>query len=562
MKASGLFSFNPLIMKHSIVTVILLALFLAGHCQQTVGLFHTSDSVYNGYVLFGPARTETTYLIDNCGDLQYTWNSAYRAGGSVQLLENGQLIRSCVFDNGSPISAGGAGGRLEAIRPDQLLAWELNLSNDSIRQHHDFEPLPNGNILTIIWELKSEAEAIAMGRDTAIIGGSGLWPEYIIEYDPDNDTIVWEWHAWDHIVQDRDSTKPNYGLVSDHPELFDLNYTSNGSHPDWQHFNSIAYNATLDQILLSSPFFNEIYIIDHSTTTAEAAGHTGGASGMGGDILWRWGNPQAYGVGDSTDQRLFFQHDAHWIPAGSPDAGNIIVFNNGRNRTPVEHSSVDILNPVELGSYQIGSSGSFLPDTAFYSYSSPGLTDFYSRIISSASQLPNGNIIIDEGNQGHFFEIDSMGNVVWDYVNPVVEDSILSQEDTIPGNTNALHNMCFRARRYDTTFAGLAFLPLVNQGPIELDPYPSMCAVSVNEIPDWEYQVYPNPVTETLKISSQESINPRANYQIVDQLGRVVLSDFIGSGSVNVSRLTPGIYTLSLTIPDLDGRFSKRFIKN
>jgi len=30
-----------------------------------------------------------------------------------------------------------------------------------------------------------------------------------------------------------------------------------------------------------------------------------------------------------ADQRLFAQHNAHWIPKGHPGAGNILVFNNG-----------------------------------------------------------------------------------------------------------------------------------------------------------------------------------------------------------------------------------------
>ena len=82
------------------------------------------------------------------------------------------------------------------------------------------------------------------------------------------------------------------------------------------HVNAVAYNAELDQIVLSSPHFNEIWIIDHGTTTEEAKGHTGGRWGKGGDILYRWGNPRAYRNGTKLDQRLFYQHNIQWIPKG------------------------------------------------------------------------------------------------------------------------------------------------------------------------------------------------------------------------------------------------------
>ena len=57
------------------------------------------------------------------------------------------------------------------------------------------------------------------------------------------------------------------------------------------HCNGLDYNSALDQIALSCRGMNEVYIIDHSTTTEEAVGHTGGNAGKGGDILYRWGNP-------------------------------------------------------------------------------------------------------------------------------------------------------------------------------------------------------------------------------------------------------------------------------
>ena len=91
--------------------------------------------------------------------------------------------------------------------------------------------------------------------------------------------------------------------------------------PDWLHINAVAYNAELDQIMLSVFEFSEIWVIDHSTTTAEAAGHEGGKYGKGGDLLYRWGNPRAYRAGTVKDQKLFGQHNAHWIAKGFPARG-------------------------------------------------------------------------------------------------------------------------------------------------------------------------------------------------------------------------------------------------
>ena len=76
----------------------------------------------------------------------------------------------------------------------------------------------------------------------------------------------------DHVIQDFDNAKPNFGVVADHPELLDINFppnvTSNG---DFNHSNSLSYDPIADIILLNSPFQAEFYFIDHSTTTAEAA---------------------------------------------------------------------------------------------------------------------------------------------------------------------------------------------------------------------------------------------------------------------------------------------------
>ena len=140
-----------------------------------------------------------------------------------------------------------------------------------------------------------------------------MWSESIFEIKPigsDSAEIVWEWHLWDHLVQDVNPNLSNYGVISEHPELLNINLgqvgfgmSSFGSdNADWIHFNSIDYNPYLDQIVLSSRMMNEIYIIDHSTTTQEAASHSGGNSGKGGDFLYRWGKPQNYIEVTETDR--------------------------------------------------------------------------------------------------------------------------------------------------------------------------------------------------------------------------------------------------------------------
>ena len=127
-----------------------------------------------------------------------------------------------------------------------------------------------------------------------------------------------------------------------------------GPNADWTHINAVAYNADLDQIVISVHAFSEIWIIDHSTTTEEAAGHTGGKRGKGGDLLYRWGNPRAYRAGTNVDQKLFVQHNAHWIPKGLPGEGHMLVFNNGNRRPDGAYSSVDeIVLPVKSdGTYE------------------------------------------------------------------------------------------------------------------------------------------------------------------------------------------------------------------
>ncbi|MEM1217742.1 MAG: aryl-sulfate sulfotransferase [Bacteroidota bacterium] len=441
---------------------------------QTVGLISAQPEAFPGYTLLAPTAATTTYLIDPCGYLVNFWESDFNPGAVAYLGAGGRLFRTARL--GSPFNAGGAGGRVEEFDWDGNLVWGFDYAGSTFHQHHDIEILPNGNILILAWESKTFGEAIEAGRNPQLLSPAGVWPEHIIEIKPvgtDEAEIVWEWYLWDHLVQDYDPNQANFGVVADHPELIDLNYAASGSGPnseDWIHANAIDYNPTLDQIIISARDFNELWVIDHSTTTAEAAGHTGGNAGMGGDILYRWGNPAAYQRGTEDDRKLWLQHDGQWIAEGLPGAGQIMVFNNGAGRTP-SFSSVDVwtppLNPD--GTYLINSGEAYGPEDLSWTYSDPNPTSFFSPRVSGAQRLPNGNTLICEGVEGRLFEVDEAGTIQWEYINPIGFNGPASQGD------NPFGNDLFRGYRYIAGGAELGGIELVSAEPLEIDPIPYDC---------------------------------------------------------------------------------------
>ena len=379
--------------------------------------------VFDGMTLFSPTAGGGggggefhTFLIDNDLNEINSWDHPRGAASMAYLLTDSTLVYPYRVANPT-MNSGGVGGGISKYSWDGELLWNYEISNETYQHHHDVEPLPNGNILVIAWELKTGDEAYAAGRESIDNTLNVMWAEAILELEPvgNNDVnIVWEWHIWDHLIQDIDPDLPNYGVISEHPELQDINYGSAGStggpsgaNGDWKHFNAVAYNEELDQIALSSRFHDEIYIIDHSTTTEEAAGHTGGNSGMGGDFLYRWGNPQAYGRGNDSDRQLDDQHSVNWIPAGYPGEGNLILFNNNYGSNSAVFEIVTPLN--NDGTYSISNDQSFGPEEPLWIHTGP----FHTQMQGGAFRLPNGNTLITDCNDATIFEVTYDHEIVW-----------------------------------------------------------------------------------------------------------------------------------------------------
>jgi hypothetical protein len=426
------------------------------------------------------------------------------------MMPDGSIYRSAV--SGTSFNGGGATGMIQKLSWSGSVLWEYTYSNSSYRLHHDFCVMPNGNVLMIAWELKSAAQCVQAGLNHS----SSLWPDHIIEVQPVGATggvIVWQWHFWDHLIQDYDATKDNYGVVANHPELLDINVGSTSG--DWMHVNGIHFNEARNEIVFSSHNLNELYVIDHSTTTAEAAGHTGGARGKGGDFLYRWGKAANYRV-TSSPAVFNVVHCAIWVLGTLPGSGNIMAFNN-RNGTNAS-MIVEITPPIDsLGNYTLAPGTAYLPSAPTWSYSASG---FYSNHLGGVQRLPNGNTLIAESTSGYMFEVNTAGVVQWSY--------------QATGET-------VRAQRYPPNYITSIPDEEIAKTPVRFELF----------------QNYPNPFNPSTTIEFNLLKNGYADLTVFDVSGKEVakiLNGEMKSGvhkvNFNSEGLTSGVYFYKLTTKD------------
>jgi arylsulfotransferase ASST len=399
------------------------------------------------YILFAPIQSNATYLMNLEGQLVHRWTADSTPACSVYLLENGQILRPRSLGAGSFPGGGCNGGRVEILDWDSRVVWSYEYFGPTFEQHHDVKRMPNGHVLMVAWEIKTAAEALAAGRSPDTIPSSDvIWVDHVIEVDPGTNRIVWEWHAWDHLLAP--GAEP-----SEHPELIDPNARATAA-SDWTHVNAVDYNASLDQVMVSSRNFSEIWIVDHATTTAEAAGHAGGRRGRGGDLLFRWGSPANYGL--AAPQQLFGQHNARWIDDGLPGAGQILIFNNGE-RTSRPYSSVVQLAPTLLadGAYAYDAAAGFLPTAPASQYVANPPDSLFAPIISGAQRLISGNTLVCAGTEGRFLEVTPAGDTAWSY--------------TVMDTAGKTGVDVFRATRIEGDDPALAGRTLVPQAPVQAE---------------------------------------------------------------------------------------------
>ena len=537
------------------LVLILLCASMQVTSAQTVGVISSTAESYEGYTFFSPFSSTNAYLVDNCGRLVNQWDRGTKPGLAAYFLENGLMLRTYKVSPMGPFTSASNAGGLELVDWDNNTVWSYELNTPTWLSHHDAVMMPNGNILLLTWEIISAADLIQLGRDPNEIDLEGFaWNETIIEIQPlgtNEINVIWEWKIRDHYIQDFDASKDNFGVVAEHPELFDINLpdiTSSNSHSnfDYNHFNAIDYNESLDQILISVRNSDEIWILDHSTTTLEAASHTGGDAGKGGDILYRYGNANAYDRGPVAAQNLFGQHGANWIPAGNEDAGKILIFNNGNGRPGVNFSETEIIvPPVDAnGNYIVPATEPFGPSEPEWSYGNLNDAFYYSPYFSNAQRLPNGHTLINAGTIGNIYEVDADKNIHWHYIIPLNGNNPVNQ------GSNANNNGTFRAYRYGLDYPGFAGLDLTPGELLENDNNPPNCQLvntdePINIEPELVEAIY-DPQSAQILFDAPAALQYQVSLIGMDGRYLTAPTNLTGSVSLPIPINSSGYYLLNI----------------
>jgi len=517
------------------------------YAQNTVGVLNNGLKAYDAYTLYTPADYTSTYMINNCGQVINQWNSDYIPGLAAYLLPEGRLLRTGRDVSSNEFTTAGKGGIIQIFDWDGTLEWEANVNDVNFGAHHDIEYMPNGNILILRWERKFQDELIQAGKDPAATPNE-LWIPSIIEIRPldmGNFDIVWEWHLFDHLVQDQDATKDNFGVISENPRKVDINY-NDITEQDWGHLNCVDFNVGRDEILLSSRNFDEIWIIDHSTTSVEAASDNGGNTGLGGQLLYRYGNLSTYQdvMGLST---LDGQHDAEFLISGDNEAPVIQLYNN--NNSTIRPSAFVEFSPKMNGNNYALEGGVFDITGEPIVFESNAQRNFDSAIMSSVQTLANGNLLINAGRSSNFVEFDSLGNEVWRYKGPVSLFGPNEQGSNIIGATFRIEKFSINDPMFDNLDVS------VKAESIEINPNLTNCGItSTKDIISLEASVFPNPFDQFIQIETEEFGSLSA--ELYSSLGTLIFQKELSIGErLNTELLQAGIYFLKLKQEDSEKSF-------
>lgn len=343
---------------------------------------------------------------------------------------------------------------------DLIVENRIDLKSDSTDFHHDVKYMDNGNILLLGREPIDSLQQLAIG---IVAPMDTIWSDFVWEIKPTGPSqynLVWQWNLKNHLIQDKDPSKNTYAVVKSNLGKIDMNFRSLSSSRPW-FVNSIDYNDDRDEILLNTELGGETWIIDHSTTTDEAKGNSGGNSAKGGQIIFRWGNPQSYQRGNSEDIVQYGSSGHNWIPPGYPDAGKILFTNGGDDRIAdplgLRYATIEMIQPSydSQGRYILNADSIYQTDIheILFAENQLSRTRFWGKV----EQLESGNLLFVNGEKGRITELTKTGNIDFEAQYEPFSNAVI-----VFGVTGAIHS----------AFAYKASNPIFDNLPV-----PEKCAI-------------------------------------------------------------------------------------
>lgn len=351
--------------------------------------FHRAGLSTKGYTLLTPHGDTCAYLIDMQGAVVHRWKFTHIKPGYGRLLDNGNLLMT-----GSDVN-------LPRPPPD-----EPTKPPPPFEQHVTRLGGYHTTLIEVDWD------------------GNTVW-EYVNRFQhhdfhrfANGNTLVPEWVELPEDLHRK--VKGGYAKPKEKlPRLIgdDLVEIT----PDFKEVRRIHTWRLLDPVKDR---------IDPTTRRWEWTHINGIDVNDKGDIVFSARNCDRVAAIDGATGKLAFkfdkvhgQHNPTWLPNG-----NVQIFDNG-----TDGSRVIEVDPAK--------------GEIVWNYRGKPFQQFFSGHISGASRLASGNVLVCEGTSGRLFEVTRGHEVVWEWINPFVNNNDRG-EPTVS---------IYRAHRYDAdhpAFAG------------------------------------------------------------------------------------------------------------
>jgi len=315
---------------------------------------------WEGYNLYCSRTSPEAFLIDMQGDPVHGWTYPTAKGAIWDfaiLLDGGDLVVVVNFE------------ALLRLDWDSKLVWSRELV-----VHHDVAQAADGGFHTITSESRQHR------------GLEVRFPAFL-KLSSSGETLE-RWSTYEHLREIQQSLEPEFFLDTILDEIeADASETRPGLDRKSKLYNYFHANTVTSlgaselgrvdprfrsgNLLICLRNVNQILVLDQDDKR----------------ILWSWGAGE-----------LQRPHHPTFL-----ENGRILIFDNGVERG---YSRVLELEPV-TGKVE-------------WQYVADPPMSFYTRQKGSAQRLPNGNTLICEGDPGRAFEVTRAGEIVWEWLNPLV----------------------------------------------------------------------------------------------------------------------------------------------